>query len=195
MSERPSPEAAAGARRLPDDLATYPIFRGIPGPGMEVLRRCLSVVQLNAGQRLFDHGDDATSAFVVLSGRLALDLPLQGGAGRFLQVARLGPGTSVGELALVEAGPRSLRAHAVETTSLLRIDVEAFTRLKALRHPAAYQLLRNVCATTCGRLRHVNSFIESELRGERGKAMASEVAREDEATRARGFLSRLFGGR
>ncbi|MEZ4463803.1 MAG: cyclic nucleotide-binding domain-containing protein [bacterium] len=195
MSEHTPPESAASRRGVPDNLSQFPLFRGITGPYMEVLRRCLTTVQLNAGQRLFDHGDVATSAFLVLTGRLSLDMPLGEGGSRFLQIARLGPGTSVGELALVEPGPRSLRAHAVETTTLVRVDVEEFTRLRALRHPAAYQLLRNVCATTCGRLRHVNTFIEAELRGERGKAMSSEVAREEEATRARGFLSRLFGGR
>ena len=87
------------------------------------------------GDHLFYEGDDADCGFVVQRGALRID----NGTGAEIVA---GPGTLIGELALVVAMKRPGNALAVEYTSVIRISRSLFQRVLE-SDPAAARRLRD----------------------------------------------------
>jgi signal transduction histidine kinase len=80
-----------------------------------------------AGEVLFSQGDAAEALFVVLSGRLRVYLLDE--AGRPLELSTVGPGEYVGEIALLDGGPRSAAVAATDTSELFLLARPAFLEL------------------------------------------------------------------
>lgn len=79
-------------------------------------------MHLKAGQVLFEQGQPGTQMFVVQSG--ALELRVNGKV-----VGTIGPGSVIGEMAIVDRGPRSATAIATADTALFPIDAPQFDKL------------------------------------------------------------------
>ncbi|MEX1288594.1 MAG: cyclic nucleotide-binding domain-containing protein [Acidimicrobiia bacterium] len=89
------------------------------------------VFDLPSGSLLFEAGDPADAAYLVVSGRLAVSSDGDGGP---VEVARLGRGQVTGEAGLLERLPRNATVIAVRDSVVARIDEPGFERLLA-RHP------------------------------------------------------------
>jgi CRP-like cAMP-binding protein len=76
------------------------------------------------------------------------------------EIARVGAGAIVGEMALLDGQPRSATVSAVDAATLYRIDRAAFTVLRANLRPAAFKVIRTLARTLCARLREINGSIE-----------------------------------
>lgn len=81
------------------------------------------VVELAAGQVLFSQGDVGDRAYVVRSGQIEIVRRLQE---QDVVLAVEGPGTIIGEMALIDDQPRSATVRAVEPTTLTVVSKEAF---------------------------------------------------------------------
>src|SRR4051794_33658 len=81
-------------------------------------------VTVTAGQRIFDEGDDGDEVYVVRSGKVRIAKAISLDASRTLAV--VGPGGIFGELAMVDSGPRSAAAEAIEASEVLAIGRESF---------------------------------------------------------------------
>jgi CRP/FNR family transcriptional regulator, cyclic AMP receptor protein len=80
-------------------------------------------LRLPKGTVIFRQGDAGHQMFVISEGRVRLTL----GAGGFeTEVAVLKKGEFFGELSLLNGAPRTATAEAIEDSTLLRIDREAF---------------------------------------------------------------------
>jgi CRP/FNR family transcriptional regulator, cyclic AMP receptor protein len=176
-----------------DRLRPYPIFRGCGPEELDRLLACITEWRLPTSEMvLFEEKVDSDSAYIVESGLLVAELPLDGGVK--VEMARMGPGAVVGELCLITAGPRSLRVKCLQPTAMLRIDRRQFEALRQAQDSAAYSVIRNICLTMCDRLRSTNDFIERELRHEMPtRAAETRMGRQSVAERAREYLSELFG--
>jgi len=90
-------------------------------------------VRLAAGGVLFEEGDVADAAYLVVTGRLGvhgLDAD-----GERVELRRLGRGQIIGETGLFERRPRSATVTAIRDTVTVRIGAPAFEELLT-RHPA-----------------------------------------------------------
>ncbi|SRR5216683_6794006 len=96
------------------------------------------------GDILFKQGDDADSGFVVQRGAFRID----DGAGA---ETTAGPGTLIGELALVVAMRRPASATALEYSSAVRITRSLFQRVLE-SDPAAARRLRDEFATRASQI-------------------------------------------
>ncbi len=96
------------------------------------------------GDLLFKQGDDADSGFVVQRGAFRID----DGAGA---ETTAGPGTLIGELALVVAMRRPASATALEYSSAVRITRSLFQRVLE-SDPAAARRLRDEFATPASQI-------------------------------------------
>ncbi len=96
------------------------------------------------GDLLFKQGDDADSGFVVQRGAFRID----DGAGA---ETTAGPGTLIGELALVVAMRRPASATALEYSSAVRITRSLFQRVLE-SDPAAARRLRDEFATRASQI-------------------------------------------
>ena len=83
-----------------DDLRRIPLFAGCTKKELERLARAGDEVDMEAGSLLADQGQTGREAFVVLAGSVSVRRN-----GR--KVATLGPGAIVGELSLLDHGPRT----------------------------------------------------------------------------------------
>ncbi len=77
------------------------------------------VVQLAPGDVVFREGDPGDSLFIVFHGQIALT-----SAGKELAV--LGEGEVVGEMAILDEAPRMVTATAVNEADVLRVSAEDF---------------------------------------------------------------------
>ena len=90
-------------------------------------------VDIAAGDVLFHEGDEPDAAYFILSGRLQATTTDGNGATRILN--DLGRWEVVGELAIVQQGPRSATVTAMRDTTLARFSLGVFERL-LMEHPA-----------------------------------------------------------
>lgn len=106
------PAAAAQA------LQRTPLFAGLSQEALESLVQELTLVHLGVDEILFHEGDAGDALYVIVEGEVAV---LSEGPPR-VEMARLGPGAFMGEVALMTDQPRSATVCAVSDSELLRID-------------------------------------------------------------------------
>lgn len=117
------------------------LFSDLPGPALEHLATGAREETLARGEVLLREGDPADALYVVLDGALSLTRAAPNGTALLGEVRR---GEHLGELALLEDGPRAATATALEPTRVLRVSRAGFDACLAA-HPAA--------SSTLGRLR------------------------------------------
>lgn len=113
-------------RRKPADraalLSDVEFFEGFSD---EDIRRVVELgdeLELAAGSVLVDQGDPGTSCYVILTGTASVYV-------RGEYVASSGPGSMVGEIALVDHRPRTATVVADTDLELIRFDSVAFRTL------------------------------------------------------------------
>lgn len=121
-----SPEARLALRKTP-------LFAELQPRVLEGMIPRLQLRELAAGETLFGEGEPGASLFVVSEGEVVVES--QG-----TELARLGPGSFFGEIALVTDQPRSATVRAATAVELLGIDRELVRELAA-QHPALISLL------------------------------------------------------
>jgi len=98
------------------------------------------------GQTVFEKGDLGTSMFVIYDGKVGI---YDGG----VQLATFGRGDVFGELALLDAEPRSAAVTTLSDVQLFRIDQGDFYDLMDERG----EVLRNIIRILCQRIRNQNT--------------------------------------
>lgn len=165
---------------LDDDfLRQIPLFRRLSTEEFAAVGRTIRRKRARVGTRVFDRGDPGDGAYIVEQGQLAVDLARPDGT--IKTIARLGPGTVVGEVCLIEPAPRSMAVRAAQDCRLYFIDQVRFAELRASRHPAAYKVLREIALTLSSRLRETNVRIAAKWHG--GEAIGTADARGLEVDR------------
>jgi CRP-like cAMP-binding protein/tetratricopeptide (TPR) repeat protein len=120
---QPRPIGMIAARAL----AATPLFAGLPKEALEALVSNLTLVALEANAILFREGDPGDALYVIVEGEVSVQAE---GPPR-VEMARLGPGSFIGEVALMTDQPRSATVTAVQTAELLRIDRHTLSRVLA----------------------------------------------------------------
>lgn len=137
----------------------------------------------NAGVVLLAEGDTSDSLLVIAEGQLAIRVRTADGS--FVDVATLGPGEVVGEMAALDPAPRSATVIARASTLVIELTREALVALKRDAPFAAAALHRAIVADLARRLREVNARIEAQLDGASARAPRLSMANPQSA-RARG---------
>jgi hypothetical protein len=106
-------------------------------------------VSFHAGQQIFAKGDLGASLFIVYDGQVGVFNGAQ-------QLATFSKGDFFGELALLDAEPRSASAVAQGAATAFRLDQEDFYDVMEERP----EVLRNILRVLCQRLRHQNEALQ-----------------------------------
>ena len=130
-------------------LKSSPLFRPLPGEELARVASLADTVHLDADQALFQQGDPGDAFYMVVTGRVAVEVGTR-------QVASFGPHEGIGEMALLDGKPRSATVRATEPTTLLRIDSASFEALVD-RTPA---LAKSIYRTLSARLRSANRQLQ-----------------------------------
>lgn len=112
---------------------------------INVFRHATDAEELQSGQVLFREGDLGDVMFAVAEGEVELSL-----GGRVVE--DVGPGGILGELALIDAAPRSATATAKTSARVVRVDEQRFAYL-VHEHPTFALQVMTVMAE---RLRRAN---------------------------------------
>jgi MFS family permease len=100
-------------------LRSIDIFRPLRGPVLERLARRLREVDVPVGRTFIREGEPGERFYAIVDGEV---LVTAGGR----EIARLGPGGYVGEIALLRDVPRQASVTAVRDTLMLSLDREPF---------------------------------------------------------------------
>ena len=123
----------AGDDRVARILAESPLFGALPAEARDQVEERLERVAVEAGDWLIRKGDPGDALYLVETGRLEVvrgEGPDGSRDDDEIEILRvLGPGATVGELALVTGDPRSASVRASRDSSLLRLSFEAFREL------------------------------------------------------------------
>ena len=113
------------------------------------------------GDALFNEGDPGASLMIVLDGYVVATVRTPGGGTE--EVARLGPGEVVGEMAFVDAEPRSATVSAPEGATVLEFSREALAGLRRSAPRVAAAIQRNVLLDVARRLRDAGEKLTDDL--------------------------------
>jgi CRP/FNR family transcriptional regulator, cyclic AMP receptor protein len=134
----------------PDILKDVPLFRELDAEERAMLAAQAEERHWAAQARIFSRGDAGDSFYVVTHGQVELSVETTTGERRVLGTAR--PGEFFGELSLLDSGPRSADAIALEESQAVEIDRSDLTELFRV-HPSA---ALDVLSVTGKRLRETN---------------------------------------
>lgn len=116
-------------------LKRAPLFERLPGDDLSPLARVAEMETHPKGEVIFREGDMGDALYVVVRGRVDVR---KGGE----RLAELGPQEVFGEMAVLDASPRSASAVAVEDTDVLRIGSEEFYEVLRERVDIAEGIIR-----------------------------------------------------
>ena len=141
-------------------IPTFPLFRGFTVDGAHMLLDSGEVKELSPGVMLITEGDGATFVLLVLAGKLEVFVERDG---RDLVLNEAGPGTILGELAVLCGIPRSASARAIEDSAILQWSAAAFRSLLLQNVSLSERIFRASLRTL---IEKEHSLIESLVRSQ-----------------------------
>ena len=140
-------------------LKSIPLFSLIAPDEMMDLLHLLRPVELEAGQTLFKEREPGKAMWVLGKGVEVSLSTTPTGAKRPVAVAYAREGDVVGEMALIDDGPRSATAVVVNGGHAHEILAAEFHSLRDAFKPGAFKVLRRICIDLCSRLRATSERI------------------------------------
>ncbi len=126
-------------------LRGIPLFAGLSGSAIERLGQLTEEVDLSAGRVLMRQGDPGREMFVMIHGRASVE---RDGS----PLAELSDGDIIGEIALVDGGPRTATVTLTEDSRLLNLARHDFHTVMEEFPEVAIQVL----TTLAQRVRHLD---------------------------------------
>jgi CRP-like cAMP-binding protein len=119
-------------------LEQVPFFRRLSGGALRSLAIAAETLAIQPGEVLFTAGEAADGAYIIQQGSFSLK-PERGGGDEIVA----GPGTLLGETALLAQTTRPATATAREASSVLRVSRSTFLKILD-SYPEAAQRLREL---------------------------------------------------
>ncbi len=146
-------------------LKSIPLFSLIESDEMMDILHLLRPVELEAGQVLFREKEPGKAMWVLGTGVEVSISTTPTGAKRPVAVAYARAGDVVGEMALIDDGPRSATAVVVNGGHAHEILGVEFHALRDAFRPGAFKVLRRICVDLCSRLRATSDRIVGHGKG------------------------------
>lgn len=127
-------------------LADLPLFASMGPDELALLAQAVDVRRLEAGQALFKAGEPGEAMFIVASGEMEISVVDR--AGQKIVLTGRHRGDVFGELAMLDAGPRTATATAVVPTEVLELDRSDLLLLVTRKPEAALHMLGAMGAMT-----------------------------------------------
>ena len=131
-------------------IRSIPLFSLVDDADLNDVLRLFRPVELSAGDVLFGEGDPGKAMWVLGEGA-EVSVASTAGQNRPVVVAYARKGDVVGEMALVDDGPRSGTAIVTQSGPAHQIDANEFQAMRSTFVPAAFKVLRKIAVDLCGR--------------------------------------------
>ena len=130
---------------------------GLANADIAMFESYLRRATFSRGSVIFQQGDPGKEMFIVAMGHASARLRQPSGGD--IRLATFAPGTVFGELAILDAGPRSATVTADDDVTCYVLSEEKFALLMSDAPLVAIQLLANLGRELSGRLRRANRTI------------------------------------
>lgn len=130
------------------------LFEGLSTKEVAWILRRATKRELNAEAVLIEPAVRQGRMYVILSGEISIRGPQQG---KFEEIAILGPGASVGEMALIDSEPRSAVAICSSPATVLEFDENW---LRGSPPSLGFKVYRNFSRILAQRVRNTNALID-----------------------------------
>ena len=127
-------------------LTSLPLFESLNPEERRMLADAVDHKHIPVGQAIFKAGDHGQALFIVVSG--SIELSVTDRAGQKIVLAECRAGDVFGELAMLDAGPRTATAVALEEADLLELDRDDLLLMVTQRPEVALHLLGAMGAMT-----------------------------------------------
>ncbi|WPZ35411.1 cyclic nucleotide-binding domain-containing protein [Thalassobaculum sp. OXR-137] len=124
-------------------LRKIPLFAKIEPSKLKLLAFTSERLTYQNGQRLFQQGDIGDAAYIIIDGEASVRIRTDSGE---IQVAELGKGDVVGEIAILCDVPRTASVEATGKLITLRITKELFFRLVSEFPQISIEIMRELAA-------------------------------------------------
>lgn len=175
-----SPSDAPDHERLVDVLRGLDALTPLSDTHLKRLSWVAEQEPFAVGQVIYDEDSEGADFRFVASGEVEARRRTPFGEQR---VATLGPGDLVGEISLLDGGPRSSGVVGTRAGSLLRLDAGGVARLAGADPELEIALLRVFCRSLAAKIRQANQVMS--------QIMAPGKNEERQGTGVRGEVSRL----
>jgi CRP-like cAMP-binding protein len=135
-------------------LKNIEIFQGLTDEELAEIAAICKERLLQEGERFTTQGTPGDSVGIVKEGLLSITVT-SAMAPTTQEIVHLGKGQVIGEMSLVDKGPRSATAEALSSpVNLLVIKHDDFHQLCKTNHRIGYIVFRNIAADLSFKLRH-----------------------------------------
>lgn len=145
----PTPAGSLGLVERVAALHRVELFAGVPGRVLAAVAEAAVEERVAAGEQLMKEGAVEAHLYALVEGRVRVHRGER-------TLVELGPGSTVGELAVLVPAPRAASVTALEPTLTLRVDQSVLDELLA-EWP---ELAHGVIAELVARLRAASEFTE-----------------------------------
>jgi CRP-like cAMP-binding protein len=118
-----------------DLIASVPLFQGLSRKELAQIAQLVDDVDIPAGRVLMRQGENGAEMFIIATGSVRIERN-----GAFIRDA--GPGTAIGEMALLSEGPRTATVTTNEPTRILLAGHREFHQLME-QHPTIQLAILN----------------------------------------------------
>jgi CRP-like cAMP-binding protein len=146
------------------DIASIPLYADLDARERDELAVGLRPVRFAAGDVLIHQGAEPDGAYFILDGRVSIVTLLPGGGETLID--ELGPGSTIGELALIRSARRAATVRALSDVRAVFADRRFFDAALAQMHPAAIKVLRQLVRLLSARLHLLHEKIREAVAGD-----------------------------
>lgn len=141
-------------------LPALPFFQEFRDEETDELLRMARPLALPRDVLLFDEGDEARAAWIVVRGSLTLSCRRDGCR---YPLGLVGPGAACGADELIDGQTRGRAGHTTAATALLEFPAAAFHELLARRSPMSFRFQTALCDVQLGSLGRANRRLSHEV--------------------------------
>jgi CRP-like cAMP-binding protein len=171
-------------------LARHFLLKHLPPPAIDEVARLATTHTYRPEEVVFVKGDPGTAMMAVLRGRVRICA--YSAEGREVVLNVMVPGEVFGEIAMIDGGPRTADAFAMEPSVLLALSRRDFLPFLERNPQVCVQLLEVMCQ----RLRWTSTQVEDsfflDLRARLAKRLLHLATRDDETPAAAGLPAVKF---
>ncbi|MGE0829478.1 MAG: glutaminase A [Hyphomonadaceae bacterium] len=155
-------EGPRGSDAVNFSLAGLDLFQGLKPSQIKALEAIARPFSFEAGQHILREGEEGRLFFCIVQGSASVRLNVKGERGeRSVRIASVGAGATIGDMALLDGGPRSADVVADERVVCYGFSVDEI-RAEAQAHPDLMPaILGNIARDLAERLRSANNHIRA----------------------------------
>ena len=131
-------------------LKSVDLFKSIPAENLSRVAQITEEVRCDDGESIITEGEFGDSLFIVVDGNVKIHKGEK-------EITRMGKGSCIGDMALLDGEPRSADVTATEDTTLFKIEQEGFYEVMGGHSDIMEAIIKNLS----GRVRNMNEQLYS----------------------------------